>query len=217
MVKGMYRIVTIGALLLGSAPLPVAQEAWHFALQPEESRFTVEVGRAGFLKAFGHDHLIEIRGFRGDVAWQPAAPESSSIRVEVDAASLTVVDEEGDDEEVAGIQADMEAKALDVEHHARIDFVSEEISLDDRGGGEYRGRITGRVTLRGVTKNASIPLSLTVSEERLHARGEFQIKGTDFGIDPITAAGGAVKTSDDLKLTFDLVGARNSAPLGMDF
>jgi len=208
MIKGMYGTFMMGALVLGSAPLPIAQEAWRFTLKPEESRFTVDVGRAGFLKVFGHDHVVEIRGFRGEVAWEPASPESSSIRVEVDAASLTVVDEESDEEELASIQADMEAKALDVENHARIDFVSEEISLEDRGGGEYRGRITGQVTLRGVTKNVSIPLSLTVSEERLRAQGEFEIKGTDFGIDQITAAGGAVKTRDDLKLTFDLVGAR---------
>ncbi|HEX9724241.1 MAG TPA: YceI family protein [Vicinamibacteria bacterium] len=208
MIKGMYGTFMMGALVLGSAPLPIAQEAWRFTLKPEESRFTVDVGRAGFLKVFGHDHVVEIRGFRGEVAWEPASPESSSIRVEVDAASLTVVDEESEEEELASIQADMEAKALDVENHARIDFVSEEISLEDRGGGEYRGRITGQVTLRGVTKNVSIPLSLTVSEERLRAQGEFEIKGTDFGIDPITAAGGAVKTSDSLELTFDLVGAR---------
>jgi polyisoprenoid-binding protein YceI len=208
MIKGMYGTFMMGALVLGSAPLPIAQEAWRFTLKPEESRFTVDVGRAGFLKVFGHDHVVEIRGFRGEVAWEPASPESSSIRVEVDAASLTVVDEESEEEELASIQADMEAKALDVENHARIDFVSEEISLEDRGGGEYRGRITGQVTLRGVTKNVSIPLSLTVSEERLRAQGEFEIKGTDFGIDQITAAGGAVKTRDDLKLTFDLVGAR---------
>jgi polyisoprenoid-binding protein YceI len=208
MIKGMYGTFMMGALVLGSAPLPIAQEAWRFTLKPEESRFTVDVGRTGFLKVFGHDHVVEIRGFRGEVAWEPASPESSSIRVEVDAASLTVVDEESEEEELASIQADMEAKALDVENHARIDFVSEEISLEDRGGGEYRGRITGQVTLRGVTKNVSIPLSLTVSEERLRAQGEFEIKGTDFGIDQITAAGGAVKTRDDLKLTFDLVGAR---------
>jgi polyisoprenoid-binding protein YceI len=203
----MYRTVMICALVLGWAPCSSAQEAWRFRLRPEESRFTVDVGRAGLLKAFGHDHLIEIRGFRGDVVWQPAAPKSTSIRIEVDAGSLTVVSE-GDEEERAQIQADMEAKALDVENHARIDFVSEAITLEDRGGGEYRGRVTGQVTLRGVTKSVTIPLSLTVSEERLRAQGEFRIKGTDFGIDPITAAGGAVKTSDDLKLTFDLVGAR---------
>ncbi len=56
----------------------------------------------------------------------------------------------------------------------------------------------------------TIPLTLTVSEESLRAQGEFRIKGSDFGIDPISAAGGTVKTSDDLKLTFDLVGVRDS-------
>ena len=208
MMKDTFRIASVCALLLVLARPLFAQDGWLFTLQPEESRFTVDVGRAGFLKIFGHDHLVEIRGFSGEVDWQPAAPETSSIRIEVDAASLTVVDEESDEEELGQIQADMEAKALDVESHPQIVFVSETISLEGGDGGEYRGRVTGQLTLRGVTNAVTIPLTLTVSEESLRAQGEFQIKGSDFGIDQVSAAGGSVKTSDDLKLTFDLAGAR---------
>ena len=204
MTKTINMAIGSGLLL---APLLWAQESWHFALQPEQSNFTVDVGRAGFLKMFGHDHLVEIRGFAGGVDWHPNEPESSSIRIEVEAASLTVVNED-DEETRAQIQADMETKALDVENHSGIVFVSEELSLDERGGGEYRGEIRGQLTLRGVTNAVEIPLTVSVTEESLRAQGEFEIKGSDFGIDQINAAGGSVKTSDDLELTFDLVGAR---------
>jgi len=201
-----YRIAGICALLLGSVLPSFSQEGWRFTLRPEESEFTVKVGRAGFLKVFGHDHLVEIRGFNGEVNWQPEQPEASSIRIEVQAASLTVVGE--DEEERAQIQADMEAKALEVESYPQILFVSEELSLGDAEGGEYRGRVTGQITLRGVTNTVTIPLTLTVSEQSLRAQGEFQIKGSDFGVEQISVAGGTVKTSDDLELTFDLVGVR---------
>jgi len=201
-----YRIASICALLLGSVLPSFSQEGWRFTLRPEKSEFTVKVGRAGFLKVFGHDHLVEIRGFNGEVNWQPEQPEASSIRIEVQAASLTVVGE--DEEERAQIQADMEAKALEVESYPQILFVSEELSLGDPEGGEYRGRLTGQITLRGVTNTVTIPLTLTVSEQSLRAQGEFQIKGSDFGVEQISVAGGTVKTSDDLELTFDLVGVR---------
>ena len=201
-----YRIASICALLLGSVLPSFSQEGWRFTLRPEKSEFTVKVGRAGFLKVFGHDHLVAIRGFNGEVNWQPEQPEASSIRIEVQAASLTVVGE--DEEERAQIQADMEAKALEVESYPQILFVSEELSLGDAEGGEYRGRVSGQITLRGVTNAVTIPLTLTVSEQSLRARGEFQIKGSDFGVEQISVAGGTVKTSDDLQLTFDLVGVR---------
>ena len=201
-----YRIASICALLLGSVLPSFSQEGWRFTLRPEKSEFTVKVGRAGFLKVFGHDHLVEIRGFNGEVNWQPEQPEASSIRIEVQAASLTVVGE--DEGERAQIQADMEAKALEVESYPQILFVSEELSLGDPEGGEYRGRVTGQITLRGVTNTVTIPLTLTVSEQSLRAQGEFQIKGSDFGVEQISVAGGTVKTSDDLELTFDLAGVR---------
>ena len=201
-----YRIASICALLLGSVLPSFSQEGRRFTLGPEESEFTVKVGRAGFLKVFGHDHLVAIRGFSGEVNWQPEQPEASSIRIEVQAASLTVVGE--DEEERAQIQADMEAKALEVESYPQILFVSEELSLSDAEGGEYRGRVTGQITLRGVTNTVTIPLTLTVSEQSLRAQGEFQIKGSDFGVEQISVAGGTVKTSDDLQLAFDLAGVR---------
>ena len=51
-------------------------------------------------------------------------------------------------------------------------------------------------------------MTVTINEEVLRAQGKFEVKVSVFWVEPISAAGGAVKTSDDLKLTFDLVGSR---------
>ena len=216
----MYRLIATLVFVFGSISPALApastqasgpastEEAWSFSVQPKESRFTVKVGKAGFLKAFGHDHLIEIRGIVGDVDWRPDNPEKSSIRIEIDASSLAVIDEGISDADRATIQAEMETTALDVEKYPKIVFVSKELSVS-RGNGERKGNLRGELTLRGVTDEVKIALTLTVDDQKVRVQGEFKIKGSDFGVPQIKAAGGSVKTKDELELTFDLVARRN--------
>jgi len=160
------------------------------------------------LKAFGDEHLIEIRGIVGDVDWRPDDPEKSSIRIEIDASSLAVIDEGISDADRATVQAEMESTALDVTSYPKIVFVSKELSLSS-GDGERKGNLMGALTLRGATNEVKILLTLTVGDQKLLAQGKFEIKGSDFGVPQIKAAGGSVKTKDELELTFDLVATRN--------
>jgi len=132
----------------------------------------------------------------------------SSIRIEIDASSLTVVDEGVSDADRATIQGEMESTALDVTSYPKIVFVSKELSVS-RGGGERKGNLKGELTLRGVTDEVKFPLTLTVDGQKLRAKGAFKIKGSDFGVPQIKAAGGSVKTKDELELAFALVATRN--------
>lgn len=204
----MYRLIAGLILVFGWTSTSHTENVWSFSVQPAESRFTVKVGRAGFLKAFGHDHLIEIRGIVGDVDWRPDVPQMSSIHIEIDANSLTVIDEGISDADRATIQAEMEGTALDVTNYPKIVFASRELSLS-RGDGERKGNLKGELTLRGVTDEVQIPLTLTVGDQKLRAQGAFKIKGSDFGVPQIKAAGGSVKTKNELELTFELVATRN--------
>ena len=204
----MYRLIAALVFVFGTVSPAFSEDAWSFSVQPKESRFTVKVGKAGFLKALGHDHLIEIRGIVGDVEWRPDNPEMSSIRIEIDTNSLAVIDEDISDADRATIQAEMENTALDVEKYPKIVFVSKELSVS-RGNGERKGNLRGELTLRGVTDEVKIALTLTVDDQKVRVQGEFKIKGSDFGVPQIKAAGGSVKTKDELELTFDLVARRN--------
>ncbi|MFQ5793063.1 MAG: YceI family protein [Acidobacteriota bacterium] len=197
----------MGILLLSSVPA-FAQESRHFIIQPENSTFTIKVGRGGFLKVFGHDHVVEVRRFGGEVNWRPEAPESSDVLVDIESASLTVADPDVKVRERAEIQSEMESKVLEVERYPEIRFMSTRLELDEGRKGELVGRVKGELTLHGVTLDIEIPVRLVVSETELRAWGRFKLKGSRFGIRQIRAAGGTVKTKDELELSFDLVGER---------
>ncbi len=40
--------------------------------------------------------------------------------------------------------------------------------------------------------------------DMLRVTGEFSIRKSDYGIEPVSATGGAIKLKDDLKLSFDI-------------
>jgi polyisoprenoid-binding protein YceI len=197
----------LGFILL-SPSLSLGETAGLFSIRPEESRFTVKVRRAGLLKVFGHDHLVEVRRYRGDVRWMPDAEASSSVKLDIEAASLTVVGEEVSEEDKAKIQATMEAEVLEVDEFPSIRFESKDVKLRDNGKGEYRASVFGELTLHGVTQTVEIPLQISPDGDKLRARGEVKLKGSRFGIEPVSVAGGTVKTKDELELTFDLVAVR---------
>lgn len=192
-----------------AAALGATEDPWTFAIQAEASRLTIEVGSAGLFQMFGHDHLIEARRFAGTVSWHPDQPDRSSVVFEVEAASLTVVDEDVDEEERAEIQADMEAKALAIEQYPAIRFTSQELDLEEQNKGLWEGAITGELSLRGETQRIQIPLQVRVSGKELTASGELTLRGSDFGVPQISVAGGTVKTKDELELAFELVATRS--------
>jgi polyisoprenoid-binding protein YceI len=65
--------------------------------------------------------------------------------------------------------------------------------------------LNGEVTLRGVTRTLPITARLNLNGNSLRASGEFAMKQSDFGIPPVTAAGGTIRLKDELKCMFDVV------------
>src|SRR5579872_4870180 len=56
-----------------------------------DSRFDVQVSRAGAFSFLGHDHLVRARAFHGRAVYYPAATERSHIEIVVLADSLEVL------------------------------------------------------------------------------------------------------------------------------
>ena len=190
--------------LLGVA-LP---EAAAYRVAAEESRMTVQVGTAGLFKMFGHEHNIQVKGIAGRVEWDPEAPASSRFVLEIDAASLTVADEELTEKDRAQVQSDMETQALALPQNPEIVFESTEVRVEKSEGANRRLKLQGRLSLRGVTKPVEVPLTLDVSEGRLTAKGEMDLESKNWGVPQITAVGGSVKTKEKLQLAFEIVAVR---------
>jgi polyisoprenoid-binding protein YceI len=197
-------VLTCIALLVGIAlPQPAA-----YRVVAEESHMSVHVGTAGLFKMFGHEHNIQVKGLAGRVEWDPEAPASSRFVLEIDAASLAVADEELSEKDRAQVQSDMEAKALALPRNPRIVFESTEVRLEKDEGASHRLKLRGTLSLRGVTKPVEVPLTLALAEGRLTAKGEMELASGNWGVPQISAVGGSVKTKEELRLTFEIVAAR---------
>jgi polyisoprenoid-binding protein YceI len=72
----------------------------------------------------------------------------------------------------------------------------------------YEVRITGNLTLHGVTKQITIPAVVTLQGNNLRAVGEFSIDRGDFKVKATSAFHGLVRVDDDVKFEFDIVGHR---------
>ena len=49
---------------------------------------------------------------------------------------------------------------------------------------------------------------VTFHEASLQAEGQFALRQTDYGIKPVTVAGGTIKVKDELKFSFNIVANR---------
>ena len=181
----------------------------HYLLAPEESRFTVQAFAGGLLHVFGHDPVIEIRDFKGEVEFEPDTLAQGKLQVTVNPASLAVGGEvkEKDRQE---IERSMHEEVLESARYPEIVFKSTSVTASRLGKGRYRARIIGDLTLHGVTQNNLwIQAEVTLSEETLRARGEFTLKQTDYKLKLVSVAGGALKVKDELKFTYDLAGRKS--------
>lgn len=88
-------------------------------------------------------------------------------------------------------------EVLDVGTFPEIAFASTTIEPS----GTDRWQVTGRLTIHGQGRTITFPVARLDGKYR----GEVAIKQRDFGIEPISVAGGAVKVKDELRVQFEIV------------
>lgn len=157
------------------------------------STITVRVYKSGFLSAFGHNHEIQAPIQSGQVK------ESGelSIVLRVDTSKLRVLDPEASEATRAQIQETMLGpQVLDADRFPEIRFQSTEIEprlLE-------HWIVHGNLTLHGRER----PVSVEVVRKEDRYRGSVPLKQTDFGMKPVTVAGGTVKVKDEVKIEFEI-------------
>lgn len=180
--------------LLLSAPVLAADAASSHSIDASKSVLTIHVLKSGLFSAFGHEHRISAPISKGSFSTGQAA----AVELTVDARKLLVVDKDVSDKDRAEIQETMLGPSvLDSEKFPEIRFQSGKVAPAGNGW-----RISGNLTLHGKTA----PVEVSVKESGGHFLGTAQVKQTDFGITPVTVAGGAVKVKDEVKIEFDVVG-----------
>jgi polyisoprenoid-binding protein YceI len=182
------------AFLAALAAVAAAQDA---AIDVQRSTITIHVGKAGLLSAAGHDHTISAPISAGTIQESPAP----RVEFTVEAAKMTVKpDPKVDAKTQAAIQKDLEEMTLETKQFPRIAFRSSRIEKLAEG----QWKVEGDLSLLGVTK----PVSLTVKRSGDAYTAHTVLKQTDFGIKPISVAGGTIKVKNEVEIDFQIFAGR---------
>ncbi len=164
------------------------------SVDTQKSTLTVRVYKSGFFSAFAHDHEISAPMDSGSFTEQ-----SPSVEISITAAKLKVMDQESSESERGKIQKTMLGpEVLDADQFKEIRFHSTKVDA----AGEGSWQVTGDLTLHGQTHS----VTFKVNKSNGHYQGSAELKQRDFGITPISIAGGGVKVKDQLRIEFDVVG-----------
>jgi polyisoprenoid-binding protein YceI len=158
-------ILALLVLALAAAPCPAEAAPLRFRVQPEASE----------LRFHATSRLANADGrfsrFDGEVLADPADLSTARVSMKVEAASIDT-----------GIRRrDNHLRSEDFLHVDRfpaITFQSTRVEVSGR-----RLVLTGRLTLRGVTKEVAVPMDVAVTGDQLEARGQLDINRGDYGIE----------------------------------
>jgi polyisoprenoid-binding protein YceI len=179
-------------------------EPVKYVIDPSGSRFTVQAFATGLLSSFGHNPTIGMRDYNGEIQIVPDTYENASVRVAVRTNAMEVMDEmKGDDRRK--LEQTMNEQVLEPERYPTASFESKQVTVQKLGGDLASANVAGELSFHGVTQNLSLDARITNMGTMMRISGDFTLRQSDFGIKPVSFAGGALKLKDELKFHFELV------------
>ncbi len=187
----MTRVILLAATL-ALVVLPRPCDAQPRAIDSKRSTITVHVFKSGVFKAFADDHVIEAPLAEGSLD-----AEVLAVHIDVDVRGMRVLDPNLSSKDRREVQTRMLGPdVLDGERFPHIRFRSVAIQPGDAG----RWSVRGELEVHGQTR----PVTVNVVRAQGHYKGSTSLKQTEFGIAPISIAGGTIKVKDDIKIDFDI-------------
>jgi polyisoprenoid-binding protein YceI len=185
------RAIFAGLAIFASLTWAAAASTDGRVIDGAHSSLKIRVNKTGFFSAFGHNHEIEAPIESGEVA----ESGSPSVELRVNTRELRVLDPEASADTRAQVQKTMLGpQVLDTERFPKIHFQSTKVETK----GTDHWLVHGALDLHG----QSHPVTVDVSLKDGVYRGTGALKQTEFGIKPVTAAGGTVKVKDEVKVEF---------------
>lgn len=178
-----------------------------YAFDTALSLFTVHVFADGIVASLGHSPTLAIREYEGEAEFIAGSLENASLKLEIAAASIRVMDEmrDADRRELERI---MRQDVLQTAKYPQIVFQSSSITADFVARDQYRLEVAGALTIRGETCQQGFTADVMFGVDTFRANGELRVHLTDFGLPLVSVAGGSIKVKDELKLAFYMLGRR---------
>jgi polyisoprenoid-binding protein YceI len=164
----------------------------------------VQAFATGLLSAMGHNPVIGIREFSGEVKFNPDLLQGAGFHLNIQAGKMVVEDDIGDKDR-REIERMMYQQVLEVERYPDIVYDALAFSAERLGESLYTAAMDGNLTLHGITRPLRINARTAVFGAMLRASGGFTLNQSDYQIKPVIVAGGALKLKDELKFNFEIV------------
>ena len=177
---------------------------FQYVIDTKASRLTVQAFATGVLAAMGHNPKIGIRSFSGGVDFNPQMPEARGFRLSMQSNSLSVLDDVSDKDR-REMERMMNDQVLEAAKYPEILYEAPAVSVTRPEGNLYSATLNGSLSFHGITRNQPVNVRIAEFGEMLRTSGEFTLRQSDYGIKPISVAGGALKVKDELKFSFEII------------
>jgi polyisoprenoid-binding protein YceI len=185
--RSILRLIVIFCVLV-----PMVATAQQHAIDTAASTLTVRAFKTGLFSGFADNHEIEATITEGSLD-----EAAGYVKFAVDSRRMKVLDPQMNPGRRQEIQERMLGpEVLDSSRFAQITF--ESTSVERPSNGIFV--VHGQLSLHGVTR----PVVVNVHSENGEYKGTCTLKQRDYGIAPISIAGGTVKVKDELKIEFDI-------------
>lgn len=208
--RGLFRFSYVIILAAASAWTAAARQgAGVLTIDAANSRVLIEVGKTGAFSFAGHSHEVLAPAVSGRVTFDPGDWQHSAVSLQFDAGALKVTGKGDPPSDIPKVQAVMLGdEVLDVKRFPTVAFQSRRVSATPKTAASVDLVIEGDLTLHGRTRPETVRATAALEPDGMAVRGGFVIRQTDFGMQPVTAAGGTVRVKDEVDVQFVLKARR---------
>ena len=175
-----------------------------FKIDAAASRFTVQAFATGLLSAFGHNPTIAMRDYDGEIQFNPDTIDNASVRVTVRTGAMEVVDEMKNDDRKK-LEQTMYDQVLEPNRFPTAVYESKQMTVQKDSAEQWRVHVAGELSFHGATQSHSFDARVNHMGTTMRIVGEFPLRQSDYGIKPVSFAGGALKSKDEVKFNFQMV------------
>ena len=204
LIFGLAFSVAVSISLLAAG----GQTTQRFILDASQGKFIAHAHKGGLLWFKGHDHYLAARDFSGEVELTPGTVTPASLHLVVKSNSLEETGTDFTEEQKKIINKEVHDIVLLPDKHPEIVFQSTSVTAQPAAAGQYDVKIVGNLTLLGVTKQETIRVKLSLSDNDLQAVGQFSIDRDNFNVKATSAFHGFVRVKGDVRFEFDIVAHR---------
>jgi len=208
MVGLVFCLVFIALLSTSQSTSSASPATVRYVLDNQKGKFIAHAFAGGLFSFKGHDHFLAARDFSGEVDLTPQTITPASLHLVVKSNSLEETGTVFTDDQKKIINKEVHDIVLLPDQHPEIVFQSTNVTTTPSAAGQYTVNIIGNLTLLGVTRQETIPVKLSLTDNDLQAVGEFSIHRSNYKVKATSAFHGLVSVRDTIRFEFDIVGHR---------